>query len=154
MRFCKLYDRVSQKIRQDETSSCRGMSRKWNTNRSFIEMFSMYILPCEYAWWHYVCDSVLTVSLPTHYIHDKIWLRTLLISATIVFIMWHTRELAVFKGIFFFWKPANYIAHFLKTLQVETIKPLKYLLPHLLKIISSDNHRLESQWEGMWRNHT
>lgn len=34
-----------------------------------------------------MCDSVLTVSLPTHYIHDKISLRTLLISATIVFIM-------------------------------------------------------------------
>lgn len=49
-----------------------------------------------------VCDSVLTVSLTTHYIHDKIWLRTLLISATIVFIMWHTRGLAVFKGIYFF----------------------------------------------------
>jgi len=38
-----------------------------------------------------------SVSLPTHYICDKIWFKTLLISATIVFIMWRSRGLAVLK---------------------------------------------------------
>lgn len=104
---------VSEKSHQDSVNDMAGSHRRldkmkqvvaqkwqgsetrmfyWHVFHVHLTMQARLMTPCMW---------LSTVSLPTHYIYDKICLRTLLISVTIVLVMWWTRGLVVFKWIFF-----------------------------------------------------
>lgn len=102
-KFCKLYTRIPQKMRQDETS-CFGDGKEAKHKQIFYwDVLHVHLTTRAHL--VTLSDSVLTVSLPTRDIHHKIWLKILLIAVIIVFIRWQTRRLAVLKEVGFF--PGN-----------------------------------------------